>query len=431
MTAKATKEETSRVKHHLIDIMELDEIQYNVTKYRNQAMKALEEIVAEKKSAIVVGGTNYYAESLLFARHEENSQFSEALLKPSDLSEERIDIKEAGMSVKAFHPSDLRRTKERVEKLEASQSERLNLNFNKTLYDDIMIIVVVNKDIEFVHQLISKRVNEMLFDSNGFEEVFFVLDAFFLNEQPFGTYKQAELDDDKNRGLMQAIGYKEFIPLYNEINTRVFSIYTKLDDQFFEMRKGIIRNLKQRKFEDFEDITLGCIDELEKRTFKLYKIQLKWLNGRILSSECLKQKINMFEFGNELKETDGMKNLVGKVLTKVDEFIAKPKEQGQLESFFEKSPKQILWCNTCEKGFYCKTSQERHIESKGHRYKTQKHEARKIEVQATAEGDPNYFCEPCKRSIEGQKNFANHLESKPHRKKVKQSSLDPAKKCEQ
>ena len=64
-TAKVTKEEADGVPHHLIDILEPDE-PYNVMMFQQKAKQAIQEITARGKIPIVVGGTGFYINALLY-----------------------------------------------------------------------------------------------------------------------------------------------------------------------------------------------------------------------------------------------------------------------------------------------------------------------------------------------------------------------------
>ncbi|XP_053947756.1 tRNA dimethylallyltransferase-like [Anastrepha ludens] len=82
-TAKATKEEQSRAKHHLLDVSTPNE-PFTVVHFRNAALPIIENLLAQSKCPIVVGGTNYYIESLLW----------DILVSPKDADElDSIDKK--------------------------------------------------------------------------------------------------------------------------------------------------------------------------------------------------------------------------------------------------------------------------------------------------------------------------------------------------
>lgn len=65
MTATATEEEMENIKHHLLSFLPLTTIDYNVNKFSEIAKGVLKELESEK-NIIIVGGTNYYTESLIF-----------------------------------------------------------------------------------------------------------------------------------------------------------------------------------------------------------------------------------------------------------------------------------------------------------------------------------------------------------------------------
>lgn len=63
-TAKPSREERSRVPHHLVDVAEPGE-RYDVLRYQRESRAALAEIRARGRVAIVVGGTGLYVRALL------------------------------------------------------------------------------------------------------------------------------------------------------------------------------------------------------------------------------------------------------------------------------------------------------------------------------------------------------------------------------
>lgn len=64
-TAKVTKEEADGVPHYLIDEFDPDE-EYNVMIFQQKAKAYMEEIWAKGKVPIVVGGTGFYINALLY-----------------------------------------------------------------------------------------------------------------------------------------------------------------------------------------------------------------------------------------------------------------------------------------------------------------------------------------------------------------------------
>lgn len=64
-TAKITKAEAEGIKHYLIDVLNPDE-EFNVYTFQMMAKKAVEEIISKGKIPIVVGGTGFYTQALLY-----------------------------------------------------------------------------------------------------------------------------------------------------------------------------------------------------------------------------------------------------------------------------------------------------------------------------------------------------------------------------
>ena len=63
-TAKPTEEEKQGIVHHMIDVAEPDE-DFSVSRYCAMASPIVDEIVAQGKTAIIVGGTGLYMDSLI------------------------------------------------------------------------------------------------------------------------------------------------------------------------------------------------------------------------------------------------------------------------------------------------------------------------------------------------------------------------------
>ncbi len=64
-TAKISPEEMQGVPHHLIDILEPDTA-FNVTMFQKLAREALQGIYERGKIPVVVGGTGFYIQALLY-----------------------------------------------------------------------------------------------------------------------------------------------------------------------------------------------------------------------------------------------------------------------------------------------------------------------------------------------------------------------------
>ena len=65
-TAKPTIEEQDNVPHHLFSYINPIDRSHTVVDYRNDALPIVESVLNRSRLPFIVGGTNYYIESLLF-----------------------------------------------------------------------------------------------------------------------------------------------------------------------------------------------------------------------------------------------------------------------------------------------------------------------------------------------------------------------------
>ena len=64
-SAKITKEEMDGVPHYLVDVLEPEE-EFNVVRFQQMAKEAAEKIWEKGKIPLVVGGTGFYIQALLY-----------------------------------------------------------------------------------------------------------------------------------------------------------------------------------------------------------------------------------------------------------------------------------------------------------------------------------------------------------------------------
>lgn len=81
-SAKIRKEEMDGVPHHLVDILEPDE-EFHVARFQQLAKEAMEEIYSRNHVPIIVGGTGFYIQALLydidFTEGEEDTSYREEM----------------------------------------------------------------------------------------------------------------------------------------------------------------------------------------------------------------------------------------------------------------------------------------------------------------------------------------------------------------
>ncbi len=77
-SAKIRPEEMQGIKHYLVDILEPSE-EFNIVLFQTYAKQAMEEIYAKGKTPILVGGTGFYIQSVLYDIDFEKSEEDTAL----------------------------------------------------------------------------------------------------------------------------------------------------------------------------------------------------------------------------------------------------------------------------------------------------------------------------------------------------------------
>ena len=199
-SAKVTPEEMKGIKHYLIDFVSPDE-RYSVANYKQDAKKAIKEILARGKTPIVVGGTGLYVDSLIYEIEYNNIEIDENYRK------ELEDIKQ-NEGLEVLYKKALEIDSNAMKKISSNDSKRImrvleiyhSTGKTKTQQElesrtkDIPYdykIFAINMDREQLYDRINRRVDIML--ENGLvDEVKDLLKKY----KKFPT-------------AMQGLGYKE------------------------------------------------------------------------------------------------------------------------------------------------------------------------------------------------------------------------------
>ena len=204
-TAKATREEQGRVKHHLIDFLEPDR-DYSVESYRDDAMRAARDIIERGKLPLFVGGTGLYIDSLRrggsMEAPESDPEYRENILKNLK-SEEDIEalwqrLREIDPeSAEKIHKNNVKRVIRAIEIYDKtgkpkSLLDRESKEVNSEIFVGMITLDFYNRDI--LYERVDRRVDIMIREGLV-DEVKELLSRGYLKD---GT-------------ASQAIGYKELI----------------------------------------------------------------------------------------------------------------------------------------------------------------------------------------------------------------------------
>ncbi len=188
-TAKVTTEEMDGVVHHLLSYVNVN-TNYSVYDYQKDARSLIDKLLKEKKNIIMVGGTGLYLKATLydyrFSEEKDSTDYDE-------LSTEELLRRISKYNYVPKDKNNRRRLIRELKKLENNID--IDNNGNKLLYD--AKIIGLTTDREILYDRINKRVDIMV--ENG------LVDEVNSLKESFTTSK----------ALKTAIGYKEFIPYFN------------------------------------------------------------------------------------------------------------------------------------------------------------------------------------------------------------------------
>lgn len=229
-SAKIMPEEMDGIDHYLIDCLEPEEA-FNIVRFQEMAKEALKQIYAQGKIPVVVGGTGFYIQSLLydiaFSDECENSQIREELEREAEeigahAMHEKLKSIDP-ISYETIHENNLKRVIRAIEYYKINhepiskhnQTEREKESVYQSAY------FVLNDDRAVLYDRIDRRVDLMI-EQGLVEEV-------------------AAL---KSRGCtrdmisMQGLGYKEILDYLNGECSLERAIYLiKRDSRHFAKRQ--------------------------------------------------------------------------------------------------------------------------------------------------------------------------------------------------
>lgn len=203
-SAKITEDEMDGVKHYLIDVLEPTD-DFDIYTFKQMAEEAIEKIYAKGKVPIIVGGTGFYIQSVLYDVDFEETEVDmeyrkelEELAKNNGNEYVHKMLEEVDPEYAAgIHPNNLKRV---IRALEFYHENNIPLSVhnaeqkeNESPYN--FAYYVLNDDREVLYDRINKRV-DLMFENGLVDEV-------------------KALGLDNTNQSMQGIGYKEVLEYLN------------------------------------------------------------------------------------------------------------------------------------------------------------------------------------------------------------------------
>lgn len=204
-TAKPTIEEQEGIKHYLLDVV-LPSEHFNVVKYKELAIKAIEEILQKGKIPIIVGGTGLYINTLVngieFANTNSDEKYTNELLHRYEA--EGIDILFEELkqvdpeSAQIIDKNNVRRVIRALEIYKATGKTKTQLDkesLKEVKYDYQMFGIEWDRNILYAR--INQRIDKMLEDGL-IDEVKKIIQNYTISNT-----------------AIQGLGYKEVIEYLN------------------------------------------------------------------------------------------------------------------------------------------------------------------------------------------------------------------------
>ena len=235
-TAKVTKEEMRGIPHYLVDELYPDE-EYNVMLFQQKAKQYMEGIYSRGHIPIIVGGTGFYINALVydndFSEEEESEIRKELYAVAENEGAEKLHAMLAEVDPEYaanVHHNNVKRVARALEyyRLTGEKMSEHNKNAKEKETPYNLAFFVLNMDREKLYERINLRVDIMM--NNGLEQE---------------VRKLIEMGYSPELVSMQGLGYKEFIPYFN----------------------GAI-SLEQ------------VVDDIKKYTRRFAKRQLTWFRGQ-------------------------------------------------------------------------------------------------------------------------------------------------------
>ncbi|PWW80455.1 tRNA isopentenyltransferase [Tuber magnatum] len=283
ITNKPTAAEMRGIPHHLFSFLRIDEV-YRVGQFVKEAEKKIEEIRGRGKLPVLVGGTHYYVQALLFPHSigieggeehpflpgaEENIAVKYPILDsptPELFAElQRIDPAIA----EKWHPNDRRKIRRSLQIYYSTDGKKTASEVyaaqraEKEVSRYRSLVFWVHAEAEALKERLDARVDKMI-DGGMWAEV----------EEMKETYDSMEVDMTK--GIWQSIGFKELLP-YLQLCGSHRQQQQQNPDPGQEGAEGELRA-------EQEQARTRCIETVKTATRQYARTQTRWIRIKLLNT---------------------------------------------------------------------------------------------------------------------------------------------------
>ncbi len=250
-TAKVTKEEMKGVKHHLLDIKEINE-NYTVYDYQKDARLIIDDLLKQHKTPILVGGTGLYIKAVLYDYQFEEEKPKNTYPKLKDLEVYNLLLEVDPKTT--IHPNNRKRIIRALNYFNEHQvpfSDKIKND--KLLYEPIIIGLTTDRD--KLYEIINNRADKMI--NNG------------LLDEARSLYSH----NAYSKAIITPIGYKELFPYFKgkislkeatEVIKQSSRKYAKRQYTWFNNQMNV--HWFEVDFDNFDNTVNEVLDYIEKES---------------------------------------------------------------------------------------------------------------------------------------------------------------------
>ena len=369
-TNKLPAHERNGVPHHLLDLVEHEQPTWTIRQFHERATHLIRDISSRGKIPVLVGGTHYYTQSVLFPKSLIESAEEATTYEDQQSEEERWPILGASSEemleylrkvdpcmAQRWHPNDRRKIRRSLQvwlqtgtpasdiyeaqvnhKVEKSQDQVPAQPPHEPSMDYEPLVFWTHSNHEDLCARLDQRVDEMI--SEG------LLDEVRSMHEHLQQIESRGVPVDQSRGIWIAIGFKEMLPYVSGQNTSDTSLV-----QSTELIKSATRQYAKRQSRWLRLTTLPAAQRagLSSRFFLLDSTNRTQFLSNV--EEKAMKIADAFLRGETLPTPDSVSPVASEILTT----IAKKVEN------------IARFCDVCEKTLMNEAQWAEHVHSKAHK----------------------------------------------------------------
>ncbi|KRX18691.1 tRNA dimethylallyltransferase, mitochondrial, partial [Trichinella nelsoni] len=351
-TNKSTVEERRNVDEHLVSSLHPLTFGYTVQHFRQQALQTIAAVQSRGRLPVLVGGTNYYIESLIWntllsekqPSHTGNCYYQDLPADLLTMDGERLhdELRKVDPDMACrLHPNNRRRLLRSLQVWHATgrrqselvEQQRLCDVEQKLLFQNCLILWL-RIDRQLLHKRLEARLERML-ERGLKDELVEFYDTFY---DQYVAKQNSIPNDNQAKGAFQCLGFKEFLP------------FLRLEPEARHSTHGL-------------EIFQRCLEQLHLATCRYAKKQVKWIENRIVRRPG-SVALPVYALDMHVDTPHSFRHCIAQALTLVDWFLSPATVPPVMEPLNQKSldwkahDDKLLYvrCETCNRFFDCRYS---------------------------------------------------------------------------